>query len=111
MEDRERNQADRIAAALAIAQGVEAEPPCRQRLSRPLLLGPLQLLDVVITTESLPAEGVRAGQTGTVMAELAADAVLVDFAEHVGVKHAVVPVPINRLRLVQHSGAAADHLD
>ena len=107
MNERIRFRADGLKGVPVESRLVAPEPAPERRFSQTLLLGPLRLQDTVTTTESLPAEGIRAVQTGTVAAELAADAVLVDFKERISGRHAVVPVPISRLRLVQRVSKAS----
>lgn len=107
MNERMQPRSDSLTDMPVVSRHGMPDPSRKQRSSQTLLLGPLQLQDIVITTESLPVEDLRAGQTGTVVAEWAADAVLVDFDQHVAGRHAVVPVPISCLRLVQQ-GSKAD---
>lgn len=101
MNERMQPRSDSLTDMPVVSRHGMPDPSRKQRSSRTLLLGPLQLQDIVITTESLPAEGIRAGQTGTVVGEWAADAVLVDFEQHVAGEHAVHPISISRLRLAR----------
>jgi hypothetical protein len=101
MANRKRSHVASITEALAVPQAVEIQPPRSQGFPRPLWLGPFQLLDVVVTSEALPAEGIAAGQTGQVLDEVAADAVLVEFANTTGMACAIVPVPVHQLHLVK----------
>jgi hypothetical protein len=52
----------------------------------------ISLLDVVALTEPLPQFGLLAGQVGTVVEVLAADAFEVEFSDDAGKTYAQVPV-------------------
>ena len=65
-------------------------------------------LDVVALTVDIPEHKLLRGQVGTVVAELAPDAVEVEFVDEHGATYALLAVPTSRLlRLHYHRVEAA----
>jgi hypothetical protein len=64
----------------------------------------MQLLDVVSPLRDLPEQHVAAGQVGTIVDELDAEHVMVEFADTGGITIALVPLPRAALRLVVAAG-------
>lgn len=57
----------------------------------------MKVLDVVATLQDFPEQRVVKGQVGTVVEELDADHVLVEFADVNGVAYALAPMPVGQL--------------
>lgn len=66
----------------------------------------MKLLDVVASLQDFPESHVAKGQVGTVVEELDAYNVLVEFADMDGVAHAICPIPAPMLLELKHSQAA-----
>ena len=67
----------------------------------------MKLLDVVATLEDLPDSHLLKGQVGTVVEELDARTVLVEFSDLEGVAYAITPIALNKLMELHHSPAMA----
>jgi hypothetical protein len=57
----------------------------------------MKLLAVVAILQDFPEKKVEKGQVGTVVEELDASNVLIEFADTAGVAYAILPIPVNRL--------------
>lgn len=67
----------------------------------------MKLLDVVALTEDLPAKGLKKGQVGTIVEQLAADMYEVEFSDLDGKTYAMVAVAAAHLIRLIHEPAAA----
>ncbi|MFN3883722.1 MAG: DUF4926 domain-containing protein [Rhodocyclaceae bacterium] len=67
----------------------------------------MKLHDVVATLEDLPELHLAKGQVGTIVEELDAEHVLVEFADIDGVAYAVEPLPCRKLIQLHHRMALA----
>lgn len=65
------------------------------------MTGPVELLDIVRVIEDVPAEGVRCGQVGAVVEELASDAFLVEFVNDDAETEALATLHSHQLNLEQ----------
>lgn len=65
----------------------------------------MKMLDVVATLQDFSAQQVVKGQVGTVIEELDADHVLVEFADVNGVAYALAPIPAGQLMELKHAPA------
>lgn len=65
----------------------------------------MRMLDVVATLQDFPEQQVVKGQVGTVVEELDADHVLVEFADVNGVAYAIAPMPVGQLMELKHAPA------
>ncbi|WP_287365756.1 DUF4926 domain-containing protein [Thauera sp.] len=66
----------------------------------------MKTLDVVATLSEYPERGIGAGQVGTVIEELDADHVLVEFAHLDSVTYAIAPIRVRDLIQLKHTSAA-----
>jgi len=66
---------------------------------------PIRVLDVVALTESLPERGVRAGQVGTVVEQLAPDVFEVEFADDQGRTYASLALRGQQLLVLHYEPA------
>jgi hypothetical protein len=62
----------------------------------------IQLLDVVALTDDLPARGLRRGQVGTVVEELAPAVFEVEFADDRGRTYASLALPADQLMVLYY---------
>lgn len=67
----------------------------------------MRLHDVVATLEDLPEAHLAKGQVGTIVDELDAGHVLVEFADVDGVAYAIEPVSCDKLMQLHHRAALA----
>ena len=67
----------------------------------------LKLLDVVALTEDLPEEGLKRGQVGTIVEELAPDVYEVEFSDNLGRAYAMLPLRVEQLLLLRYEMALA----
>ncbi|MEW6292306.1 MAG: DUF4926 domain-containing protein [Pseudomonadota bacterium] len=67
----------------------------------------MRLHDVVATLEDLPEAHLAKGQVGTIVDELDAEHVLVEFADVDGVAYAIEPVSCHKLMQLHHRAALA----
>ncbi len=67
----------------------------------------LNLLDVVALTEDLPAHGLRRGQVGTIVEELAPDVFEVEFSDGTGRPCAMAPVKAAQLMTLHYEPTEA----
>ena len=65
----------------------------------------IQLLDVVALTEDLAEQGVRRGQVGTVVEELAPDVFEVEFSDDNGRTYALLALPADQLMVLHYQPA------
>lgn len=62
----------------------------------------IQLLDVVALTEDLPQKGLRRGQVGTVVEELAPDVYEVEFSDDAGRTYAMAALRADQLMVLHY---------
>src|SRR5215210_4357601 len=67
----------------------------------------IQLLSVVALTEALPERGLRRGQVGTVVDELAPDVFEVEFSDNNGRTYASLALRTDQLMVLHHELAEA----
>lgn len=67
----------------------------------------LKLLDVVALTEDLPEEGLRRGQVGTIVEDLAPGIYEVEFSDNMGRTYAMLALRANQLLLLRYEAALA----
>lgn len=67
----------------------------------------IHLLDVVALTEDLPEQGLRRGQVGTVVEELAADVFEVEFSDNEGRTYALLPLRAGQLIVLHYERTLA----
>ncbi|MHB1655400.1 MAG: DUF4926 domain-containing protein [Burkholderiales bacterium] len=67
----------------------------------------MKLFDIVATLQDIPAADLAKGQVGTIVEELNAQIVLVEFADLDGVAYAIEPVPVVNLIELRHTPAIA----
>jgi hypothetical protein len=67
----------------------------------------IHLLDVVALTEDLPEQGLRRGQVGTVVEELAADVFEVEFSDNEGRTYALLPLRVGQLIVLHYEPTLA----
>jgi len=65
----------------------------------------MKVLDVVAALQDFPEQRVVKGQVGTVVEELDADHVLVEFSDVNGVAYALAPMPVGQLMELKHAPA------
>lgn len=65
----------------------------------------IHLLDVVALTEDLPERGLRRGQVGTVVEELAGDVFEVEFSDNEGRTYAMLPLQASQLIVLHYEPA------
>lgn len=70
----------------------------------------LKLLDVVALTEDVPEEGLRKGQVGTIVEELAPGVFEVEFSDMNGRAYAMLALRASRLLRLHHEPATAAQL-
>ena len=66
----------------------------------------MRVLDVVATKVDVSAEGLVAGQVGTIVEELAGDAYEVEFVDSHGQPYALVPLRADQLLVLHYEPAA-----
>lgn len=75
----------------------------------------MKLLDVVVTKQAFPEDGVAKGRVGTIVEELDNNIVLVEFADSNGVAYLITPVQVAALVLAEgtscHPDSIGDHQD
>jgi len=71
----------------------------------------MKMLDVVAVLQDFPAQQVVKGQVGTVVEELDADHVLVEFADANGITYAIKPIPVALLMKLEYSPTRASGQD
>lgn len=62
----------------------------------------LKLLDLVALTRDLPSKGLRRGQIGTIVEELAPDVFEVEFSDNKGRAYAILPLRARNLLHLSH---------
>lgn len=62
----------------------------------------IHLLDIVALTEDLPEQGLRRGQVGTVVEELADDVFEVEFSDNEGRTYAMLPLGASQLIVLRY---------
>ncbi|MCI0638012.1 MAG: DUF4926 domain-containing protein [Gemmataceae bacterium] len=62
----------------------------------------IELLDVVALTEDLPVRGLRRGQVGTVVEELAPNVFEVEFCDDDGRTYALLPLRADQLMVLHY---------
>ncbi|HET9113158.1 MAG TPA: DUF4926 domain-containing protein [Burkholderiales bacterium] len=67
----------------------------------------MKLFDIVATLQDIPAAHLAKGQVGTIVEELSAQIVLVEFADLDGVAYAIEPIPVVNLIELHHTPAIA----
>lgn len=67
----------------------------------------MKLHDVVATLDDLPEVRLAKGQVGTIVDELDADFVLVEFADVDGIAYALAPISCRNLMTLHHRPALA----
>lgn len=67
----------------------------------------LKLLDVVALNEDLPQEGLRRGQVGTIVEELAPDVYEVELSDNLGRAYAMLAIHADQLLLLRYEMALA----
>lgn len=70
-------------------------------------MNPINLLDVVALVEDIPEKGLRRGQVGTVVEELAPDAFEVEFSDLDGHTYALLPLHTGQLMVLYYEPAEA----
>jgi hypothetical protein len=68
---------------------------------------PIHILDVVALTEDLPERGLRRGQVGTVVEELAPDVFEIEFSDDQGRAYASLALRAEQLMLLHYRPAEA----
>jgi hypothetical protein len=66
-----------------------------------------KLLDVVATLDEFPGHGLARGQVGTVVEELDARTLLVEFSDDTGRAYALAPIARDRLLVLHYAQQAA----
>lgn len=67
----------------------------------------INILDVVALLEDLPERGLRRGQVGTVVEELASDAFEVEFSDEEGRTYAMLALHADQLIVLHYTSALA----
>ncbi len=67
----------------------------------------IKLLDVVALTEDLPERGLRRGQVGTVVEDLAPGVYEVEFCDEQGISYASLPLRAQQVMLLRYRPAQA----
>ncbi len=68
-------------------------------------MNPIKLLDVVALVEELPEYGLRLGQVGTVVEELAPDVFEIEFSDLDGRTYAMLPLKRHQLMVLHYEPA------